>query len=146
MAKAADGRYYPGKRAWVKIKNRQIRDVICAAVTGTLQQPRAFVAGLAGADGRLVIAGRSTVLTTAEAAQLAAALTLAGSEHPLPEQISNGVFGTRDTTAILRTEPVVVEVDADTALYQGRFRHALRYIRVRPELSPQDVPALPTTG
>lgn len=35
------------------------------------------------------------------------------------------------------------EVDADVALHAGAWRHSLRYRRIRPDLSPRDVPAAP---
>jgi hypothetical protein len=34
----------------------------------------------------------------------------------------------------------VVEVSADAALQAGVFRHPLRFVRVRPDLEPGDVP------
>jgi hypothetical protein len=38
---------------------------------------------------------------------------------------------------------VVVEISADAALQAGVFRHPLRYVRIRPDLHPDDVPPLP---
>jgi hypothetical protein len=38
---------------------------------------------------------------------------------------------------------VVVEISADAALQAGVFRHPLRYVRIRPDLHPTDVPPLP---
>jgi hypothetical protein len=48
----------------VRVKNSHTREVICAAVTGTLaRRPTAVIAGLHADDGCLVIAGRSTELS-----------------------------------------------------------------------------------
>jgi hypothetical protein len=45
---------------------------------------------------------------------------------------------------ITKADPsVVVEVSADAALQAGVFRHPLRYVRLRPELQPGDVPPIP---
>jgi hypothetical protein len=35
---------------------------------------------------------------------------------------------------------VVVEISADAALQAGVFRHPVRYVRVRPDLRPEDLP------
>lgn len=128
----------------MKIKNRQTREIICAAVTGTLKRPTALIAGLYTADGRLVIAGRSTELTASQSRELADALTAAGPDHPWPDVIGAGVFGSRRTVSIIKTEPVVVEISADVALQAGRFRHPIRVLRVRPDLLPRDVEPLPS--
>ncbi|WP_433130836.1 hypothetical protein ACQPWW_08625 [Micromonospora sp. CA-240977] len=37
---------------------------------------------------------------------------------------------------------VVAEIDADVAFEHGRWRHRLRYARVRPDVSVYDVPLL----
>jgi hypothetical protein len=37
---------------------------------------------------------------------------------------------------------VVVEISADAALQAGVFRHPLRYVRLRPDLTPDDLPPL----
>jgi hypothetical protein len=45
---------------------------------------------------------------------------------------------------LTRVDPVVVvEVSADAALQAGVFRHPLRYVRVRPDLEPADLPPIP---
>lgn len=142
VVKANNGRYRPGAHDWVKVKSRHTREIICAAVTGPITRPTALIAGLYADDGRLVIAGRSTELSPAQSRQLAAALTPAGPDHPWPDVIGAGVFGSRRTIAIIRTEPVVVEVSAGVALQAGRFRHPIRMVRVRPDLLPSDVEPL----
>jgi len=123
----------------VKIKSRQSREVILGAVTGPLHKPSSLVAGLISGK-RLIIAGRSTRLTAVQSAQLAEVVTEAAGTHPWPAEIGSGAFGQRQKVAITRIEPLlVVEVAADTALEGGRFRHPLRYLRIRPDLAPADV-------
>lgn len=146
VAKAADGRYAPGSRDWVKIKHRQSTELIVGAVTGTLAKPTALIGGRVD-RGRLIIVGRSTPLSATQSAQLGDQLAAAGADHPWPDEISSGVFGSARRVAIARVDPtLVVEVAADSAVQAGRFRHPVRFIRVRPELSPDDVPALSTTA
>jgi hypothetical protein len=42
---------------------------------------------------------------------------------------------------LTRVRPeVVVEVSADAALQAGVFRHPMRYVRVRSDLRPEDLP------
>lgn len=53
--------YEPG-RIWLKVKSRNARDVVCAAVIGPMAQPRAVVVGLPMA-GRSRIVGRSSPLS-----------------------------------------------------------------------------------
>lgn len=40
---------------------------------------------------------------------------------------------------MVRHPVVVVEVTADSALLAGRYRHARRYVRRRPDLVPEDL-------
>ncbi len=93
-------------------------------------------------DGELVVVGRTSPLTARQAEELAAVLTPAGEDHPWPERIGTGRFGGgRLSVALTRVEPAaVVEVSADAALTAGVFRHPLRFVRVRPDLRPEDVP------
>jgi len=44
---------------------------------------------------------------------------------------------------LTKVEPdVVVEVSADAALQAGVFRHPMRFVRVRPDLQPDDLPEI----
>jgi hypothetical protein len=96
-------------------------------------------------DGELVVVGRTSPLSPAQADELAAVLTPAGPDHPWPDRIGTGRFGGgRLSVPLTRVAPgVVVEVSADAALQAGVFRHPLRYVRLRPDLRPADLPPLP---
>ncbi len=58
----------------------------------------------------------------------------------------SGGFGRTRAVAITRVDPVLVaEISADTALQGGRFRHAVRYLRPRLDMHPDDVDPLDPT-
>jgi len=71
-------------------------------------------------------------------------LVPAGGDHPWPERIGSGAFGGgRLSVPMVRVQPAAVaEVSADAALTAGVFRHPLRFVRLRPDLSPADVPTI----
>lgn len=67
--KGSNQPYQGGARTWLKLKHKDLTDVVCAAVIGPITAPQAIIAGLP-VDGQLRIVGRSTVLTTATARDL----------------------------------------------------------------------------
>ncbi|WP_448641848.1 ATP-dependent DNA ligase [Geodermatophilus sp. URMC 63] len=141
VAKGAATRYAGGRREWLKVKSWETTEVLAGGVIGTLERPSQLVAGRYR-DGELVVVGRTSPLSPAAAAELAAVLTPAGPDHPWPKRIGTGRFGGgRLSVALTRVVPdVVVEVSADAALQAGVFRHPLRFLRVRADLHPGDVP------
>ncbi len=141
VAKGAASRYAGGRREWLKVKSWETTEVVVGGVIGPLERPSQLVAGRYR-DGELVVVGRTGPLSPAQAAELAAVLTPAGPDHPWPERIGTGRFGGgRLSVALTRVDPVaVVEVGADAALTAGVFRHPLRFLRVRADLRPDDVP------
>jgi ATP-dependent DNA ligase len=144
VVKGARTRYAPGRRDWVKVKERETREVIVGGVIGRLHRPEALVAGLyAGLE--LVIVGRSTALSDVQSRSLGGLLRPPSGPHPWPDQLSPGHFGGgRRKIPLTKAEPrVVAEVTVDTALRGGKFRHPLRYIRLRADLEPDDLPILP---
>jgi ATP-dependent DNA ligase len=144
VAKGATTPYRPGRREWLKIKSWETTEVLAGGVIGTLDRPGQLVVGR-HRDGELVVVGRTSPLSPRQAAELAAVLTPAGDAHPWPERIGTGRFGGgRLSVPLTRVRPdVVVEVSADAALQAGVFRHPLRYLRVRPDLRPDDVAPVP---
>src|SRR5690349_1915792 len=142
VAKGAGSPYRAGVRGWVKVKSRTSIDAIIGAVIGPLERPEALVVGRYTDDGELTIVGRTVPLSTGQATAVAAVIGKAVGAHPWPEWIGSGHFG--GPIAISRVAPqVVVEVTADTALQAGRHRHALRLVRLRPDLTPDDVSSPP---
>ncbi|MGY1724002.1 ATP-dependent DNA ligase [Blastococcus sp. SYSU DS0533] len=140
VVKGAASRYAPGRREWLKVKSWETTEVLAGGVIGPLERPSQLVAGRYR-DGELVVVGRSSPLSPAQSAELAAVLRPAGPDHPWPERIGTGRFGGgRLAVPLTRVEPTaVVEVSADAALQAGVFRHPLRFVRVRPDLRPEDV-------
>jgi ATP-dependent DNA ligase len=144
VAKGATTPYRPGRREWLKVKSWETTEVVAGGVIGTLERPSQLVAGRYR-DGEFVVVGRTSPLSPRQAEELAAVLTPAGPEHPWPDRIGTGRFGGgRLSVPLTRIEPeLVVEVSADAALQAGVFRHPLRYVRLRPDLHPDDVPHIP---
>ena len=140
VVKAATGVYAPGRRSWVKVKSRETVDVIVGAVTGSLTRPETVVAGRVR-YGVLHIVGRTTPLNRRQAVELADALVPAGPGHPWPDEVSSNRFGSgRDKVPLVKVEPTLVaEVLADAALHAGGYRHPLRYLRLRADLTPNDL-------
>jgi ATP-dependent DNA ligase len=144
VAKGAGTRYAPGRREWLKVKSWETTEVLVGGVIGPIQRPSQLVAGR-HRDGELVVIGRSSPLSPRQAAELAAVLGPAADDHPWPLHVGTGRFGGgKLSVPLTRVDPVVVvEVSADAALQAGVFRHPLRFVRVRPDLLPGDLPPLP---
>jgi hypothetical protein len=115
---------------------------VCGAVIGRITQPSEVVAGLV-LDGELRIVGRSAPLKTAAARELARWLHPPRGVHPWPATVKGTTLDRfnrdKEPVALTLVEPLVVEVSADTAWSGRSFRHPLRVVRARPELSPTDI-------
>jgi ATP-dependent DNA ligase len=144
VVKGANTRYAGGRRDWLKVKHRDAREVIVGGVLGPITRPEVLIAGLYR-DGNLVVVGRTVALNPAQSRELAAVLTKARPGHPWPDEITSYRWGGPDSKKPLtKVEPLVVaEIEADAATQAGQIRHAMRFVRVRPDLDPDDVPALP---
>ncbi|OLT19405.1 hypothetical protein BJF79_16770 [Actinomadura sp. CNU-125] len=144
VVKDADGAYLEGRRRWQKVKRRTTAEGIVGGVTGTRQAPESLILGRFDADGRLRVVARTTPLPPAARTGLAAVLRPGGADHPwpaeLPSGFAGGPYGSHPPIRYVRTEPeTVVEFSADAAVENGRWRHAVRYVRTRAELDPGDV-------
>ncbi|MET7887824.1 ATP-dependent DNA ligase [Streptomyces avermitilis] len=140
--KRLDDRYRPAVRGWQKYKVRETSEAIVGAVTGTLTAPRSLLLGRYDTDRRLQYTGRTTTLTQTAGRAFAGLLSPAGDEHPWTGWTFSAGWGTKETLTVTLVQPeLVVEVDADIARDSaGRFRHAVRLHRTRPDLSPSNVP------
>lgn len=69
----------------------------------------------------------------------------AGPNHPWPQRLS--ITCRTEPVDYIRTQPtLVVEIRAEIATDHGRWRHVLRFLRIRAELRPEDLPTLPANG
>jgi hypothetical protein len=114
-------------------------------VLGPITHPEVVIAGLYTAEAELVVIGRTVPLKPEQAAQLAAVLTPARRSHPWPDEITSYRWGGPDSKKpLIKVDPtVVVEVTADAATQAGQARHGMRYVRLRPDLRPEDLPRFP---
>jgi hypothetical protein len=141
VVKAAGGAFVPGRRDGVKVKSRQTAEVIVGAVTGPIRQPES--------SGGRPHGGRAAGHRGQERALVQDPIGCPGSGaypcragHPWPDEVSSSRFGSsRAKVALSKVEPVLVaEVLADAALQAGAFRHPVRFVRHRPDLTVADVP------
>ena len=67
------------------------------------------------------------------------------ANHPWPDEITSYRWGGPDSKKpLIKVDPtVVVEVTADAATQAGQLRHGMRYVRVRADLNPNDLPTAP---
>ncbi|MFD7161590.1 ATP-dependent DNA ligase [Kribbella sp. NPDC059898] len=144
VAKGAGTRYVGGRRDWQKIRHRHSREIIVGGVLGPITRPDAVIAGQYDAGGNLIIVGRTGTLSPSQSAQLATLLSPAQAGHSWPDEISAYPWSGRDAARPLtKVEPnVVVEVAVDTATQGRQSRHLMRYLRIRPDLTPADVDQL----
>ncbi|MEV4001250.1 ATP-dependent DNA ligase [Actinomadura sp. NPDC049753] len=145
VVKAAGDPYKEGKRGWWKVKHRTTTEALVGGVTGTLEQPQTLLLGRYTTAGALRVVARTTPLTPRARTALAGALSEAGPDHPWPEPLPAGWAGglpsTRDPIHYTRVAPdTVAEISVDAAVEHGRWRHAARFLRLRHDLTPGDVP------
>lgn len=141
VAKRRDRRYRPGARSWQKLRARDTAEAVIGGVFGTLAHPEALVLGRYRGD-ELRVVGRTSPLPLAARAQLRRVLRPPRREHPWPPRLPSSRFGQLpgDEIEYTQVEPeLVVEVETDTAYEQGRWRHATKYLRPRPDLAPNDL-------
>lgn len=153
VAKPANSRYHPGqRRGWQKFRVRCTTEAIIGGVTGTLTRPETLLVGRYDLAGRLRYTGRSFPLSTPLQQQIAPELTptagtaWAGANHPWPQPLPaawSGQLPRPEPVPYLQVVPsVVVEISVDTAFEHLRWRHGLRVLRTRADLTDQDVPLL----
>ena len=156
IAKQADARYQPGKRAMIKIKHARTADCVVAGFRwykDTRDAVGSLLLGLYDDGGALHHVGVTSSFTMATRRKLVAELAPlrenALDEHPWREWAVAGEGGARMPGAQSRWsagkdlswEPLrierVCEVKYDH-LQGDRFRHAATFLRWRPDRSPAD--------
>jgi ATP-dependent DNA ligase len=142
VVKGLASRYEPGRRGWLKVRVRHTAEAIVGAVTGSLDEPERLVLGYYDNAGALIVAGSTSPLSARQRATIAPLLRAPGGPHPWPTEMPTGRLGHygRDRITVKLVDPtLVVEVSADNAYEHGRWRHLTRFVRARPDLTPDDV-------
>ncbi|MFJ2087547.1 ATP-dependent DNA ligase [Micromonospora chokoriensis] len=152
VIKRRSGRYEPGRRGWSKYRARMTTEAIVGGVTGRISNPSSALLGRFDRRGRLRYTGRTGPLNASHQRELAPLLSplilprLGAVVHPWPSPLPASWTGQWDRPQPLRYEQVqptvVLDVQVDTAVERGRWRHQVRYARARPDLSVYDVPLL----
>jgi ATP-dependent DNA ligase len=143
IAKRLDGRYVPGKREMVKVKHA--RDADCVAIGYRIHKSGegvgSILLGLYRDDGELQMIGGAASFSVKDRIKLLAEL------EPLREgdQVNDGEASRWNSAADKRWIPVRPEKVAEVAYDQmegntvhgKRFRHAVKFVRWRPDREPQ---------
>ncbi|MBV9327440.1 MAG: hypothetical protein JO352_27180 [Chloroflexi bacterium] len=134
VAKRWDGRYLPGQRDWVKVKRRRTIDCVVIGIAGDHTRPW-LVLGLRHPDGQLHHLGLARPAKGMLSAQFALVLAGAGPEEsPIRSRWQHAAVPTWR-----RVPPTAVCEVAYTVLDGNRWlRHAARFVRWRPDRSPDD--------
>ncbi len=132
--------YLPGRRAWIKVRAQLTSEAVIGAVTGSPTNPLTLVLGRYDDAGDLRMVALTTPLDTATRQDLGRRLTRAGAEHPWHGQRFGAGWGTRSQLDHRPVLPdLVAEFVADAALDAGRYRHPVRFVRVRDDMAPDEV-------
>ena len=142
IAKRLDGHYLPGKREMVKVKHK--RDADCVAIGYRIHKSGegvgSILLGLYRDDGELQMIGGAASFSVKDRIKLLADL------EPLREgdQVNDGEASRWNSAADKRWIPVRPEKVAEVAYDQmegnadagQRFRHAVKFVRWRPDRDP----------
>lgn len=144
VLKPTRGSYQPGRRrgGWRKWRLRDSREAVVGAVTGQLARPGIALLGRWDEQGRLKYLGRTARLGEGQARVLGAALRPAAADHPWQGKRFSAAWGSRETLDAVLVEPdVIAEVSVDISrVAGGGWRHSVRWLRLRPDLTPADLP------
>ena len=148
VIKDLSSRYRARGPGWWKWKRRTTAEAVIGGVVGELSRPAALLLGRHTTDGRLSYVAHTTPLTEAARSELAGLLHPAGADHPWPCPLpASWSFDRRAAIAYRPVQPdQVAEITADAAIEQGRWRHAVRFLRVRTDLSPIDLAPVAVAG
>jgi ATP-dependent DNA ligase len=144
VIKGADTRYRPGQPDWHKFRIYTTTVAIIAGLTGSAAQPTGLLLARFDQSGRLRYVARSHALGTAAQRAVVAASPRPATNHPWPQPLPatwSGSFGPRQATAYIAVEPeAVAEIEVDSTVEYGRWRHNVRFVRIRVDLTTADVP------
>jgi ATP-dependent DNA ligase len=144
VAKPTTSTYRPGDRShWVKVKHYATAEAIVGGVTGSLGKPAELLVGRQmSPDGEFRVVGRTVPLQARDAAAVAERLKPADGDHPWPDVLLHSWSGGAGTaTEYVKVDPkLVVEIRVDVATQADRWRHGLRFLRIRTDVEPSEVP------
>ncbi|MFE0887938.1 ATP-dependent DNA ligase [Streptomyces rochei] len=141
VVKGLTQRYTPGRRGWLKVRARASAEAVVASVTGPLSAPSTLLLGRWDAAGRLRFIARTAPLAPAARRELGALLYPGDEDHPWMGRRFSAGWGTREAIDHRPVAPdTVVEFAGDTAVDDGRYRHPVRYLRVRDDVHPGQLP------
>jgi ATP-dependent DNA ligase len=147
VVKSADGTYRPGERGWTKVRAFETAEGVVAGVTGPPRAPGTLLLGRYDVDGDLRLIARTTPIPPAGRRELGAVLAPVLPGHPWQGVRFSAGWRTRDALVWTPVAPeVVAEFRGDTAVDRGRYRHPVRYLRMRADLAPGDLPLLGSSG
>jgi len=144
VAKRRDQGYLPTRYGWSKIRAKSTSEAVVGGVVGSRGAPSGLMLGRHDAGGRLRVVGRTLPLRREARDAVGALLCGPRTAHPWPALLPAGLFGLRrgEPVEYVRVEPaVVVEIETDSCFERGRYRHPVKFLRVRPELLPSDLVA-----
>jgi ATP-dependent DNA ligase len=134
--------YQPGHHGWVKVRSRITTEAVLAAVTGPPARPSTLLLGRYDRAGRLRYIGRTAPLAQAARQAVGPHLRPAGPEHPWHGRRFSARWGTRETLDHCPVVPeLVVEFAGDSAVDDGVYRHPVRFVRLRDDITMDQVPA-----
>ncbi|MFI1794884.1 MULTISPECIES: hypothetical protein [Streptomyces] len=131
-------RCQPGRRGWIKVRARASAEAVVASVTGRVAAPSTLLLGRYDESGRLRFVARTAPLSATARREVGDLLYPGGAEHPWQGRRFLAGWGSCEVIEYRPVVPdVVVEFAGDTAVDEGRYRHPVRYLRVRDDLRPQ---------
>jgi ATP-dependent DNA ligase len=144
VIKGAETRYRPGQPDWQKFRTYTTTFAIIAGLVGSAAQPTGLLLGRFDQSGRLRYVARSHALGAAAQRAVVGADLRPAASHPWPQPLPvtwTGSFGPRQATDYVPVEPnTVAEIEVDPTVEYGRWRHNVRFLRPRPDLTAADVP------
>lgn len=142
VVKGLDQPYLPGRRAWVKVRARVTAEAVVGGATGSLAAPSTLLLGRYDDSGQLRWVARTTPLRTADRRAIAQRMVPGGREHPWHGRRFSAGWGARGDLEVHPVRPdLVAEFEADTSVDEGRYRHPVRLLRLRDDLTADQVPS-----
>ncbi|MFJ6797346.1 ATP-dependent DNA ligase [Streptomyces sp. NPDC091268] len=151
VAKGREQPYQPGRRGWQKYRSHDTAEAVIGAVTGTLDRPETvLLAHRCIPDGELRLVARSAPLSTALRDELRkrlapaskSATATATADHPWRGMRFSSHWGSSHPLDFTCVPPdLVAELQGDNAIDRGRWRHPVRLMRLRTDVTPDEVPA-----